>query len=146
MTSSILSPKSKVELSQEHFAPFLKVKEELDKKIQAEGLTAIKAFFTEFFEKRPDVYGVKWMQYTPHFNDGEPCVFRLNSVYAFATKEAFENTEDSPYDTEGAEECYKEEPQTSLEQIEDSLKVIFGDHAIVAVTRTTIEAEEYEHE
>lgn len=141
-----MKKKSTVHINADHFAPFIAAKEELDKKIKAEGETAIKAFFKEFFEKRPDVYGVKWMQYTPYFNDGSPCVFRLSGVYTFATKEAFENTEDSRYDTEGAEECYDEEPQISLEQIEDILEVIFGDHTTVAVTRTSIETEEYDHE
>lgn len=141
-----MKKKSTVSINADHFAPFIAAKEELDKKIKAEGETAIKAFFTEFFEKRPDVYGVKWAQYTPYFNDGSPCVFRLSSVYTFATKEAFENTEYHIYDTEGAEECYDEEPQISLEQIEDILEVIFGDPTTVAVTRTSIETEEYEHD
>jgi hypothetical protein len=138
--------KSTVSISKEHFAPFIEAKAELDKKIKAEGEKAVKSFFKEYFDKHPEVYGVKWMQYTPYFNDGDACVFSLSGVYTFATKEAFENSEESLYDTEGAEECYNEEPQSSLEQIEDILEAIFGDHAMVAVTRTKIETEEYEHD
>lgn len=28
----------------------------------------------------PDVAAVKWTQYTPYFNDGEPCVFGANEI------------------------------------------------------------------
>jgi hypothetical protein len=132
--------KSKITLSTDHFASFLKAKEDLDKKIQAEGMIAVKEFLKEYFEKRPDVYGIKWTQYTPYFNDGEPCVFRLGGVSAFPTKEDFENGD--RYDFES----YNEEPETSLSQIEDILEVIFGDHTEVSATRDEITTEEYEHD
>jgi len=132
--------KSKITLSTDHFAPFLKAKEELDNKIKAEGMTAIKAFFKEYFEKRPDVYGVKWAQYTPYYNDGEPCVFRVGSVGVFPTKKDFENGESWDF------ESYGEEPETSLNQIEDILETIFGDHTEVSVTREELTTEGYEHD
>lgn len=130
----------------QHFAPFVAAKAELDKKIKAEGETAVKAFFKEYFDKHPEVYGVKWEQYTPYFNDGDPCEFRLNGIYTFKTQEAFENEEESMYNIEGAEESYGEEPQTSLKQIEDILEDVFGDHATVAVSREKIVVEECEHD
>jgi hypothetical protein len=43
-------------------------------------------------------------------------------------------------------ECYGKEPETSLNQIESILEVIFGDHAQVKVTRDSIEVEEYNHD
>lgn len=133
--------KSTVTLSTEHFGPFLKAKEELDKKIQAEGMTAIKAFFKEYFEKCPDVYGVKWTQYTPYFNDGAPCVFRVGHVSVFPTKEDFEG-EDNDYEFES----YGGEPEKSLNEIEDILETIFGDHTEVSVTRDEMTTEEYNHD
>jgi len=33
--------------------------------------------FKEFFEKHPEVKFVTWTQFTPYFNDGEPCVFSM---------------------------------------------------------------------
>lgn len=136
-----MKKKSTVSINADHFTPFIDAKEELDKKIQAEGMTAVKAFFKEFFEKRPDVYGVKWTQYTPHFNDGDACVFHLGSISVFPTKEDFEGDEDD-YNFES----YGEEPETSLNTIEDILEVIFGDHTRVSVTRDAITTEEYEHD
>jgi hypothetical protein len=136
-----MKKKSTVSINADHFAPFIAAKEELDKKIKAEGLIAVKAFLKEYFEKSPEVYGVKWAQYTPYFNDGEACVFHLGSVAVYPTKEEFEG-DDSLYDFES----YGEEPETSLNQIEDILEAIFGDHVQISATREEITTEEYEHE
>ena len=139
----------------EHFVPFVEAKEALDKKIKAEGETAMKAFFKDYFEAHPEVYGVKWEQFVPYFNDGSACEFRrnrswhvkryqsiLHGVYTFKTKDAFES-EDSMYDNDGAEECYNDEPYDSLEKVEDILETVFGEHARVAVTRDSITTEEF---
>lgn len=139
--------KKSTESVSQHFASFVAAKEELDKKIKAEGETAVKAFFKEYFAKHPEVYGVRWEQYTPYFNDGDPCVFRLAGMYTYKTQEAFENDSHSEsYDADGSEDCYGEEPETSLSQIEDILEGIFGDHAAVAVSRTEIMVTECDHE
>lgn len=37
--------------------------------------------FKEFFELYPFVKGVAWTQYTPYFNDGEPCEFGVHEFY-----------------------------------------------------------------
>jgi hypothetical protein len=126
----------------EHFVPFVEAKEALDKKIKAEGETAMKAFFKDYFEAHPEVYGVKWEQFVPYFNDGSACEFSLHGVYTFKTKDAFES-EDSMYDNDGAEECYNDEPYDSLEKVEDILETVFGEHARVAVTRDSITTEEF---
>lgn len=128
----------------EHFAPFLEAKAELDKKIKQFGEQALKAFFKDYFEAHPEIYGVKWEQYTPYFNDGEACIFGLGSVYLYPTKESFDSGE--TYDGEGVIDSYNEEPQTSLSEIEDILEVVFGDHTRVSVTRESIETEEYDHD
>lgn len=124
------------------FTPFVQAQAELDKKIKTEGEKAVKQFFADYFNTHPEVYGVKWEQYAPYFNDGSPCVFSLHAVFTFKTKEAFEDEKTSMYNNEGADESYDDEPRTSLEQIEDILESIFGEHAKVAVTRTSIETEE----
>lgn len=44
--------------------------------------------FADIFTKYPEVVGFKWQQYTPTFNDGDPCVFWLNEPeYILYTKE-----------------------------------------------------------
>lgn len=36
--------------------------------------------FKEFFEQNPNVYALQWAQYTPYFNDGDPCTFSVGDV------------------------------------------------------------------
>lgn len=33
----------------------------------------------------PGIEAVKWQQYTPYFNDGEPCIFRIYTAYVRIT-------------------------------------------------------------
>lgn len=35
----------------------------------------------EFFTANPEIGRVRWVQYTPHFNDGDACVFSVHTVY-----------------------------------------------------------------
>lgn len=35
----------------------------------------------EMFERFPDLTSFSWRQYTPYFNDGSPCTFRVSSDY-----------------------------------------------------------------
>lgn len=37
----------------------------------------------EFFDANPDVWCLAWSQYTPYFNDGEPCDFGVNEILAY---------------------------------------------------------------
>ena len=44
--------------------------------------------FADIFTKYPEVVGFKWKQYTPTFNDGDPCEFYLGEPdYILYTKE-----------------------------------------------------------
>ncbi len=36
--------------------------------------------FKEFFAAHPAVKSIAWTQYTPYFNDGDPCTFRVGEV------------------------------------------------------------------
>lgn len=53
---------------------FHKLREELSKRLQGE----FKNLISEVFEANPEVYGIVWNQYTPYFNDGEPCEFTVS--------------------------------------------------------------------
>jgi hypothetical protein len=48
-----------------------------------------KGLFTEMaadlFAENPDLVSFGWTQYTPYFNDGDPCVFRCNGSYPTVT-------------------------------------------------------------
>lgn len=54
------------------------MKEEYDKAIKERGQKALKQAFKDFFAANPEVKAVVWTQYTPYFNDGEPCYFSVH--------------------------------------------------------------------
>jgi len=87
------------------FADTMKaMKDDMETKAKAEAKTAIKASLKTFFGEFPEVAKLKWTQYTPYFNDGEACVFGVNSVEAVlktdkkAKPEASEEEEDEDED------------------------------------------------
>ena len=52
----------------------------LEEEIKTVGKDSMKELFVEFFKQFPDVKALRWTQYTPQFNDGEPCVFNVNDI------------------------------------------------------------------
>lgn len=42
----------------------------------------------------PGVEAVRWHQYTPYFNDGEPCVFRIYTAYVKVAGDDLESGDD----------------------------------------------------
>lgn len=48
---------------------------------QATAQEKFKEFFSTFWEQNPAIKAIIWTQYTPYFNDGEPCEFSVNDPY-----------------------------------------------------------------
>lgn len=61
---------------------YLQRRKELKAFLKENGQKMILESFRDFFAKYPMVEKVSWAQYTPHFNDGEPCVFGVNEPQA----------------------------------------------------------------
>lgn len=156
----------------------------------------IRPVFDSFFKKHPEVLAVGWTQYTPYFNDGEECVFSVNTAN-FCTveenlsdvdewendpmnvndpfagnsnsqsriQEALDDPNDRMHDFyerlvdewNESREKYGVERITSLNEdmvkinkflrgMDEVMKMAFGDHCQVVVTRDGIEVEEYDHD
>lgn len=126
----------------------------------------LKDLFQEFFEANPKIDAVRWEQYTPYFNDGDPCTFRvcepnLRFVNGVLTEEEAENLSDygdgfvwSLYGVKdevrkaelekilnGAAELTK-----ILSEAEEFLEAVYGDHVQITVTREGIKVEDYSHD
>lgn len=146
------------------------------KALQAEAASQITPLLQQFIADNPQVSKVWWTQYTPYFNDGDPCVFRMSDVNF-----AFVGDDDDDYD-EGVtlfgnaiqdgkrgykhdndpfrayewlptlEQCSVETQRAcealskELSGLEDALKTLFGDHVKVIVTKDGVEVEEYDHD
>src|SRR4051812_33293152 len=99
--------------------------------------SAAKDFFRDaskdLFEENPKLESFGWTQYTPFFNDGEPCVFSVH------------NDEPDVNGIDGWDSMYSDENKhlkplqkkvTKLLQAfsDDDMEAMFGDHVKVVVT------------
>lgn len=86
------------------FSALLDKKADLEEQIKIEAKDVFANSAKEIFEKYGDKVGCfKWSQYTPYFNDGDPCEFGKNDVWIFNPKDA--ENEELRYE-EGSEEFY----------------------------------------
>lgn len=133
--------------------------------LKAVHLEKSKSIFTEvsakIFEKHSILESFGWNQYTPYYNDGEECVFSVNTDYPLINGENYNDaTRETIYEKHGTD--YKEVPNPKYnaalaeaekdvknflaEMDEAVLRDMFGDHRQITVTRTGTEVEEYEHD
>lgn len=114
--------------------------------------------FKEIFEKYPDIDSFSWTQYTPYFNDGDECIFSINSVDTINGYDEY-NDED---EQQGVGKNYfeyvndKRDPENvrTINDIDHIIQAIpaellrnmFGDHCRVVVKRSGISTETYDHE
>lgn len=144
-------------------------KAELDRIIKEFGEQAIKEYLQEFWDKNPTILGLRWNQYTPYFNDGDPCVFSVREVrFRFADSEedsgdyedGYEDTWD--YEYHRFPDINRNDRAASLAAIpeyvaakklndiwknnEMTLLSVFGDHVQITADRDKIEVDEYSHD
>lgn len=138
-------------------AEFEKVHKEFKEKAQS----LLKESFKDFWDNNPKIEMVTWTQYTPYFNDGEPCEFSRGDIWAL-TKYGVEGWEEAgggyaeEYDCRYGEEkdplSADEKKRVNdfdavLNKIPDQIYLeMFDDHQIVKATREGFEVEEYSHD
>jgi hypothetical protein len=135
------------------------LKEAYDTKLSEEGEEAVKELFKELFDKHPQLESVTWRQYTPYFNDGDPCYFRVGEFEANFDGEDYDEEEDEEEEVveEEAPEEVVEEPvdydaindavyELADELPEEVLEHVFGDHVTITATRDGFDITEYEHD
>jgi len=77
---------------QSRFYALIDEQQALRAKFQTEAQAMFKETMKDFFDKNTGITALKWTQYTPYFNDGEPCEFRVNSVtFTNASPEELDN-------------------------------------------------------
>lgn len=142
--------------------------EEMKAQLGSEGQATVKTMFHTFFATYPSVAAVRWTQYTPHVNDGDPCTFSVGE--AQMRFEGDENWLDSwslsshangrlTRLLQGRTEVEAglnvddlEEDFSKLNQLLQSdtlafiLDAAFGDGYEVTATREAITAEHYDHD
>jgi len=54
----------------------------VQEKFSKQGRTLIGQAAKDILDAYPQVHGFQWRQYTPYFNDGDPCYFRVGDLHA----------------------------------------------------------------
>lgn len=129
-------------------------------KIADMGKAAVGALFKKFFADNPKATAIGWTQYTPYFNDGEPCEFGLHEFY-YTTKEGVNFEEVSSFyddeeehgfkntytDAAKGEKTIKEAVSTLVRAADSGLfETAFGDHAQIIATPAGFHVTEYSHD
>ncbi len=71
----------------------------------------------ELFRAAPEIDHIFWIQYTPYFNDGEPCSFSRHDIYYVLTG-------DTEVDGEGSYLYTKQDYDTALANLEEVRKYV----------------------
>lgn len=128
--------------------------EQLRKQFIEDAKAALTPALQQVFTDHPEIKAYGWAQYTPYFNDGEPCEFSVNDIYVSTSDER----EDSFYGdgwTDGYGDAQGVSPeglaklgalQKTFGSMEEVLKDAFGDHVRVIVTRDGVDVDEYDHD
>lgn len=130
------------------------LKKEVTKEATKAGKKEIKAHLDEIFKANPDIKGIRWKQYTPYFNDGDPCEFSVHEALVSFGEETGGDYDDGYVGTYEL----KERKHKSLKDIREFsdliqsegmssvMETVFGDHVQVTVTPEDVEVEEYSHD
>ena len=148
----------------------------MQEKMRKDSEEALNSAFKEFFEIVPEIAAITWTQYTPYFNDGDTCVFRVDDFWfvpdfmmqewkedggGYAEEYSIILYGDDPYYCYIGMEGVELPSSERMKHISETCKVVekmlysipsevyqnlFGDHVCVAVTKNGIDVEEYEHE
>lgn len=90
------------------------------------------------FETYPDVKNVTWTQYTPSFNDGDPCTFRSGHTYPGL------NTDEDGEEGDAPDGAYGAVKKALSVFDDDDMYAFFGNGTRVTVTRKGVKVEDYD--
>ena len=90
----------------------LALKAQYEEVVRTKGVFAIKSAVIELFDRHPILNAIYWTQYTPYFNDGDPCTFGVNDLFFRAT-----GIPDPNADTEWADAYYYESELNASHEI-----------------------------
>jgi hypothetical protein len=88
------------------------------------------------FEAHPEIIAVRWKQYVPGFNDGDPCLFRLCPSEILIEPDGeflgeYSDDGDMPEEYHAASNAFDE----ALEELEDACEMVFDSNAEITIHR-----------
>lgn len=123
---------------------------ELNAEVNAQADLLFAASIKEFFENHPTVEAIRWDQYAPYFNDGDPCVFSVNEVTVLLSDkvgvEIDEDADEDDYDEDNFVYSYGlkddklekaiSELNDDFSEIEDFLEKKFGSDSRITINKS----------
>lgn len=134
-----------------HFSELTQKIEDLNAVIANEARTAIETELLKFFAEQPNLEAVRWEQYTPYFNDGDACVFRVHS-WELKYHDKRKHTDADEDEDDGFSYSYSNPLNKWWENFartgaaEPIFEAAFGDHVRVTADRENITVEEWDHD
>ncbi len=142
------------------------LKQAYNKKLQEEGQAALKEVFKEVFNTHPRLKSIVWTEFTPYFNDGDVCTFRVHDfdvhISDVQDEEYNENYNESIDEYHFGESVFhlgdlskedqeigailKDVQKLESELPNDVLESVFGDHCKIVATPEKFIVEEYDHD
>lgn len=134
----------------------VKARTKYQKKIQDAGKNAVEEAARSVFDAHKEINRIEWTQYTPYFNDGEPCTFGVHDVYFLGNAEGgdsrwAEEREDKIEVAKG----YGENRKVLLKAADDFSQLVsdnedlmgtLGEGKVVITREGGLELEEYDHD
>lgn len=128
------------------------------KAMQDQGGKAFDEYSQDLFQKHPLIQDFRWTQYTPAFNDGDPCEFSIGEVAMILTNgqvigywdDDDEEDEDNNPIVEVSEvekkvlETVLSEFAKKVHALDDLLEDVFGNDVTVIVGRDGTNCEDYD--
>lgn len=151
------------------------IREEL-KKAEKSATKDVMELLKGLMKSNPLLVGLRWEQYTPHFNDGDACEFSVGEPalkFANSIVPAKDPNDEDDYEDGWVEDyCIDDEffekkadilnhkdiaalkktvkdvhtVFAKLSSMEDALLTMFGDHMQITVTADGVESDDYEHD
>jgi len=140
--------------------------------MQKHGAALVQEMANDIFDAFPVVRAIQWTQYTPYFNDGDPCYFSVNEARIALNEDFMESLQAS--EKQCLYECRDDfmefsyrlddhpdsptakvlkkikkalgEFQGVLNDLSEAMEEAFGDHQQITITRDGVESEEYSHD
>ena len=97
------------------------------------------------FDAVPALEKIEIIQYTPYFMDGDVCEFSISSVSFYDDVEKSHGYEED-FDCPSEQQVLKDALNKFIYQNDELMKTMYGDHAIISITREGTEVDEYEHD
>ena len=112
------------------------LRDQYQKAVRDAGQDPILQECQKYLEENPEVKAVGWYQYTPSFNDGDPCYFSVGELWE--TKE-----EDFEKDLWEWDYCKDDDLFSAVMSNNDLLEAAFGDDKQIVITRDGVEISDY---